>query len=289
MSTGCQQYLCSGVALARHAVQAVGGTAASDIGNQGGKMRRTFTRLLLTVCSLSVFAVSAHATVVDLTSAGSSGSANGALYIQVPDQSTGTGVIDPFLRIQANGTEQGYNTDAGTPFDTKAGIWTHNLLMSDLVTETIGGVSYFEFLLDVNQTSANPLLSLNNIQIFTSASAPGTSTDLTTLGTLRFNNDVGADGDTTVELNYGLNPGSGAGDMYLYVPTSFFAGASANDYVIFYSAFGTGNGSNDGFEEWALVTDGSTTVPDGGTTVGLLGMGMLGLGLLARRKNLSLR
>jgi len=243
--------------------------------------------------SMGVFALSAQAaTIVDLTTAGSNGSSNGALYQQVPDQSTGTGVIDPFLRIQGNVTEQGYNTEAGTPFETKGGSWTHDLQLSDLVTKTIGGVSYYEFLLDINQTGANPLLSLDNFQIFTSATPAGSSTAanfLTTLGTLRYNNDTGAQGDTTVQLNFSLNPGSGAGDAFIYVPTSNFAGVSSSAYVVFYALFGTPDPSNDGFEEFSIVgTPTTTSVPDGGATAGMLGMAMLGLGLLARRKNLSL-
>ena len=47
----------------------------------------------------------------------------------------------------------------------------HHLLVSDSVGATIGGVDYYEFLLDVNQTAADPILSLDNVQIFTRAVA----------------------------------------------------------------------------------------------------------------------
>lgn len=260
-------------------------------------MRRTFTRLLLTIGSLG-FAVSAHAaTILDLTCAGCSDSANGVIYQQVASQSTGTGIIDPFLRVQANGTEQGYNTDLATqtaPFDDKGGTWTHDLQLSDLTVVTINGVSFYQFLLDINQTNANPLLSLNNVQIFTRSTAIATApSSLSGLGTSVFNTDLvggtGALNDVTVELNYNLNPGSGAGDMFMYVPTANFAGVLATDYVYFYTLFGNANGSNDGFEEWSLITNTPpTSIPDGGATAGMLGMAMLGLGLLARRKTASL-
>jgi len=251
---------------------------------------------------LGLLASSAQAdTIIDLTTAGAGNATpvNGALYQQVPNQSTGTGVINPFLRIQATGTESGYNTNLATnttPFDDKAGTWTHDLHLSDLTVVTIGGVNYYQFLLDINQTAANPLLSLNNVQIFTRSTAIVTATEnLSDLGTLRYNNDVGTGGNVTVELNYALNPGSGAGDMFMYVPTSAFAaspgvaGALSTDFVYFYSLFGNANGSNDGFEEWSLITNHPITgIPDGGATAGMLGMAMVGLGLMARRKNTSL-
>ena len=41
-------------------------------------------------------------TGLDLTTAGASGFINGAFFQQVPDQSTGTGVIDPFVRLSTN-------------------------------------------------------------------------------------------------------------------------------------------------------------------------------------------
>jgi MYXO-CTERM domain-containing protein len=241
-------------------------------------------------------------TIIDLTTADATGTSNGALYVQVPDQSTGTGVIEPFLRIQQKGTEQGYNSDVGgnDPWDTKSGTWTHDLLVSDLIGATIDGVDYYEFLLDINQTASNPLLSLNNVQIFTRTGAITEAPDsLAGLGDLRYNNDVGAQGDTTVQLNFLLNPGSGAGDMYMYVPVSAFAGALPTDNVYFYSLFGhPGNVSNDGFEEWALVgeavptttaeptTTNEPTTTDGPepAALGLLGLGLLAVSRRIRRK-----
>jgi len=51
-----------------------------------------------------------------------SGSINGALFDFTTAQPTGTGIIQPFLRVQADGVEQGYNTSgAPVPFDDKVG------------------------------------------------------------------------------------------------------------------------------------------------------------------------
>src|ERR1044071_4374448 len=88
--------------------------------------------LLATGGLAAMMAVSpSYAVVVDLTTAGActpitlaniaSCSINGAVYTQAFTQSTGTGVIDPFLREQATGVETGLNTDNGTPYDDKAG------------------------------------------------------------------------------------------------------------------------------------------------------------------------
>ena len=213
-------------------------------------------RSAILVAALLGYAGAAQAsTIIDLTGGGSGGS-NGALYVWTDFSATGSGVIDAFLRIQNRGTEQGYNHSLGhnVPWDTKPGIHTHDIQMEDLVVKNITGVDYFEFLLDINESSGhdNELLSLDNIQIYTRSGAISSADEgFSHLGDLRFNNDAG--GDTTVLLNYNLNSGSGSGDMFLYVPVSLFAGAQPDDYVYFYSLFGNSNGSDAGFEEWAML------------------------------------
>ncbi len=49
---------------------------------------------------------------IDFTERGSSEFLDGAFFQQIDPQATGTGVLDPFLTIQGNGSERGYNTDA---------------------------------------------------------------------------------------------------------------------------------------------------------------------------------
>lgn len=75
---------------------------------------RTWT-LPLVLCGLALtgLASNADAAILDLTVAGNFGFLNGGFFQQVPDQSTGTGVIDPFVRIGAANQNivEGYNTD----------------------------------------------------------------------------------------------------------------------------------------------------------------------------------
>src|SRR5260370_41101136 len=72
-----------------------------------------------------------------------SGTINGAQFVFTTPQPTGTGVIQPFLRLENSPVEQGYNTSGGTPFDDKAGPWTHDLTFGDLQNTqgTLGGAS----------------------------------------------------------------------------------------------------------------------------------------------------
>src|SRR4051812_39217321 len=111
----------------------------------------TSSRIALALSVAGAFAGSAAATTVDLSTA-DSGTINGALFQRSYVQPAGTGVIDSFLRVQHNGTEQGYNT-SGRPvaFDEKTDPnFTRNLRFGELTPITINGASYFDFLLDTN-------------------------------------------------------------------------------------------------------------------------------------------
>jgi MYXO-CTERM domain-containing protein len=231
---------------------------------------------------------SGKATVVDLTTSPSFGVINNARFETSDFRSAGTGVIDSFVRLQANGTERGYNTSGRpTAFDEKtAGTFTRNLQLSEVPTRLIGGISYYEFILDINQTNSNPLLTLDEVKIFTSATGSQTTSNVDSLGTPRYNMDGGAvDGDSSVELNYTLASGSGQGDMNMYIPVSNFAGALQTDFVYLYSEFGIPNPTNDGIEEWAIRTANPVNPPEvplpTGAAMGLAGL--TGLGLIRRR------
>jgi len=237
-----------------------------------GKMKRMLKSMLGMAVLVALFVAPAHATVIDLTTANSFGGAAAAIggdYLAywVDQQTTGTGVIEPFLRVQANGEERGYNTDNDLHFDEKAGIWTHALLKNDIPVVNKNGKFYREFLLDINQNKGgdNEFLTLNQVQIFLTnvdpddvssvQEAAGANPFIVTFGGLTEIFRMSDNGNTDqIELNFVLNPGSGAGDMFLYVEDSLFAGAQT--HVVFATHFGSPNGdhgTNDGFEEWAVV------------------------------------
>src|SRR5438105_7605486 len=172
--------------------------AVMTIGHQlQDKRNMKITRLpslsaLLIAASALLFASGAHATVVDLINGNSGTITNAygtATFQFTQPQPTGTGVIKPFLRVQNDPSEQGYNTSGGTPFDDKAGPWTHNLTYADLVTTevTINGANYFKLLLDINEPGGTKsTITLDNLQFYTSATGSLTTTTLSSLGTLRY-------------------------------------------------------------------------------------------------------
>jgi len=204
---------------------------------------------------------------VDLSSRGAVGSVNGALFAQCDSQPTGTGVIDSFVRLQAQGAkatmQQGFNTDQRPlQFDeNNSPQFTRSLRLDAVPVVDIGGVKYRQFLLDINQKASQPYLSLDELQLFTgNAGNLGSYCSAThQLAGLNAVYDLDVGGDHWVKLDARLNQGSGKGDMLLYVPESCFAGAGANAYVYLYSKFGVNFTPNAGFEEWAVAKSSLTT------------------------------
>ena len=204
---------------------------------------------------------------IDLTTLGSSGTfGDGAIWSQQITQPTGTGVYDPFLRLQGTGNQgfqQGFNTDASQVLDNKAGIWTHSIQLSDLQAVEVGGVQYYSFDLDINdpQGLQKSPISLDTFQLFTVAGNPAISSlsALQALGSLRY--DMDASMDTSVFLDSALKPGSGTDDMNVLIPVTYFAGSQPADFLYLYSTFGETAGfegnsylAQGGFEEWRVNT-----------------------------------
>jgi hypothetical protein len=194
--------------------------------------------------------------MLDLTTRGAIGEINGALFRQADPQPTGTGVIRSFVRLQtSNGkavVEQGYNTDARPlQFDeNKSPQFTRSLQLGDLPTVDVDGVIYRVFLLDINQKSSQPYLSLDELRFYV-GSAPNLTGYNATTHQLPGASPVYDLGDSWVKLDYRLDSGSGSGDMLLYVPDSVFGASGSNPYVYLYSKFGVNFAGNSGFEEWA--------------------------------------
>jgi hypothetical protein len=245
--------------------------------------------------------------------AGTSPGGNTAIYTTYDGHPTGTGVFDPFLTYQRKGIEEGYNTSQGHGqgyLDTKrVDQWNHDLHVGDLaaVPGPNGTGSYFVFELDANETGVgniNRLLSIDDIRIYTSkddvAGTVQNSPDkfATTAGvTLQYAQNASL---TRTEDNWvlidasraegGSTSGSGSSDLRLYVPTALFDDAGKEDFLYFYTINGVhdsaadGSQSNAGFEEWKALT---ATVPDGGSTLLLLGSSLTVLGFFAGRRGLA--
>ena len=248
------------------------------------------TLILLSVMVAMVVTPALAVPTVDLTTVGTSGTANGAIFVQWDGSPTGTGNIDPFLRLQAHDIEEGFNTSvAGSkPYDDQdfgGGNWNHVLLLSTVPLVNIAGTDYRELSLDINQTGADPYLSLDKLQIFSSAN--GALDDKTGLVPIY---DLGAN---MVAMNYSLNGGSGNGDMLVYIPDSGFT----QQYVYLYCQFGAGDittipgnpsgewSSNDGFEEWAVRIGGTPVVP-APSAILLAGIGTSLVGWMRRKRAL---
>jgi hypothetical protein len=225
---------------------------------------------LLIAAASFLFATGAHATVVDLTTGPSaSGIIGDALFFATDQQAGGTGFIDPFLRVQASPTEQGYNTDGGFPFDDKnPHNFQHSVLLSSLAEFNLNGTEYFKFMLDANQTGeSNHTFTLTQLQIYTSNNGAQTTTTFNPdgtlpLGTLAYNMNPGGGTANSVITTA---TGSGKFDAIVYVPVSDFN--LSDKYMILYFA-GQGNG---GFEEWTAATN-VAPVPEATTLFPIVGL-----------------
>ncbi len=269
----------------------------------GSAIGKLLTPTLTLVAAATVLlptyqATAVSVTVIDITTSGSSGngaSANGAIFNYSDPQPTGTGYIDPFLREQNTGGEVGVNTSIKAQivntvaYDNKDPVnYTHDLAISTLLPPfTVNGKSYYEFGLDANQV-ANAPISLIQFQVFVSDTA---FTDATALGNfLKGTPAFDMNGDKLHRVDIASDRGSGSGDMTVLVP----AVGTSGQYLYLVAGFGldangAGFDSNDGFEEWNAKTGTPPPpgVPDGGSTLLLLGSALIPLGLLRARRESS--
>ena len=222
--------------------------------------------------------------VAAATSGSITDSARGTVTFLVDhEQPTGTGVLDPFLRVQqpnANQTnEQGYNTSGGTPLDDKPppGVWTRDLLMADLLKVALdSGGNGYQFLLDIDEKKAgsNSLLSLDGLKLYAvnfGSSPIGEATDSNgnwVIDPTEFSDtpkllwDMDADADNAVLLDSNRlipgsceagkceynPPGNGTLDMRMEVPDTIITDTVVSNYKYFilWSRFGLLDPTNGG-------------------------------------------
>ena len=240
--------------------------------------RGVLARRIALSAAAAIWPLSVSATTCDLTSVGAQCNINGAWYLQMDQQPTGSDQKS-FVRIGNNdATTQGYNTSfRAVQFDEITDLThTHDLAVADVPVVQFQGASYYQFGLDINQTGSKPFLSLDQVRVFGTNSTNNTNFP-SGVGTQVYSLDNGS--NNWVKLDYGLNHGSGSGDMYLLVPQALL-GAFTN--VVLYSQFGTNFRNNAGYEEW-FVNHAQAPIPEPGTGALLLA-GLLGMfGVMRRR------
>jgi hypothetical protein len=245
---------------------------------------------------------SANAAEVVLDAIGESATINGALFVITDEQPTGSGVIQPFVRIQdesapPDGIQQGYNTEnQPSEFDekTEAGF-DHTVNIDDLAVIEIGGTDYYQFLLDIGEPGGgNNLISLDALRVYLGSDPDLTGYDPSVTGDDPFDSgdanlvySLDNGGDNAVTLDGQLNPGNGAGDLFVNIPVASFTGT--NEWVYLYSLFGETHAAQGTFEEWAARTGDGNGGPGGGgepiPTPSAIGMGLLLVGsMFLRRK-----
>jgi len=180
------------------------------------------------------------------------------------NQASGTGLFDPFVRLQGSPTEKGYNTDGAVEFDTKSGKWTHAIKVNaipivDCDGDGPGTDTCWELFVDINDSNNAKRISLNEVEIWF-------TTDPNLVG---YVDPSGFPSGATQEYDFSgdilindVNQGSGRGDLRYLVPTAGHTW-DADTYFVLYSkwgttagttgTFGTGGYSSDGgFEEWKV-------------------------------------
>jgi hypothetical protein len=177
--------------------------------------------------------------------------------------SSGSGVFNSFVRVQANGTEDGYNTNGDLEFDTKAGNFTHAILVSAIPVvfldpDGAGPApfgAYWELFADLNEgnSAAAKLLSLNDVEVYFTTDPELTGYD--------FGIDPVYDFSGSIKIN-DVNQGSGRGDLRYRIPLADidipdgcnYGEPSCLTYFVLYNQWGTTTnyGSDATFEEFKV-------------------------------------
>jgi len=234
----------------------------------------------------------AQTTYYDMVTSGLISNLNGAEIFTAgsPTSSTGSGTFNPYLGLSSNTPiEVGLATSSNTAGDRMASVdkpRTDAFGLVDLgaaTTQMSGSGSYYSFYFDINETGADPYLSLDALTIYrASGASPNTAgnpnVDASNLPNFITNanasvvwslDDLAADKYTvTVDrslLSVSGGGGSGHGDYYVLIPTSAFGSIANDDYFYIYAEFGAAGvqtvsagtydfGNTGGFEEIGIAS-----------------------------------
>lgn len=214
---------------------------------------------------------------IPLTSTGDTALIYGAYFRQFGDPVTQT--TDTFVSMDTarGGTdEQGYNTDGQIQFDT---IVSHSVQLGAVPRVTINGANYLEFLLTVNESSKDSLISLDDLKVFVSSAPNLSGLSVTTAslngGTVLAVYDLDTElthqasltnaRDNWIVLDNKLGSRKG-GDMLFYLPEST-VGTDNTQYVYLYSRFGVNNPADGKAESWSYGVGGSVAPATMGATI----------------------
>ena len=196
---------------------------------------------------------------------------NGATFLVQDPEVSGTGRLDSFVRIKPRGngvTSQGYNTSRRpVPFDEDNSPWTHNMQIADFPIQEYDGTDCFRFLLDADEDfgQGDEFLSIDAIQVYISPIGSQNTTDLASLGALRYDLDWGEDSEVLIDTSK-IGSGNGRPDMTMYIPVDMLyrpdLGDTPSYFLYLYTHYGDKGevtasetrdfGTSDGFEEWAI-------------------------------------
>lgn len=259
----------------------------------------------------------------------SSGSIGLATYFWGTVQPAGSGVLNSFVRVKdtPSNVVQGYNTTVSNTYNNDGtDVFNHEVTVGQVgFTGQVnfqGG--YMQFVLDINQNSANSptpgsLLSLDELQIFVSTSPNQSIEPVLVNGQLvpfanaaRVYQMDASDTGNAVWMDYDWFGGSGATDLTVNIARSAFDAAfgalgvtdpTAQNglYVYLFSRFGETFNNNDGYEEWAFKEGAGTEIcvpgPENGNCgqqqipepgmLPLVALGLFGAAAASRRRRQS--
>ena len=206
---------------------------------------------------------------LDITTPGSSGVINGAIFTDAVNVGSGTGNYNTFLaigdKVGADDIAAGFNTIDGPPGGPDASnaeidhAKTEAVLLGAVPVTEVDGVLYYEFRVDLNEANSGIVaqISLDQFQIYVSTDGGITELSVLTSQIKVYDMDAGPDGDVSVLFDEANSSGSGTDDYAVLVPAALFSSFNPTTYYLYLyvemGAAGADWGVQSGFEEWNIA------------------------------------